>query len=251
MSGSGDNGARTTPAPVGEFPTTHWSVVLAAADEESPQATQALEQLCRTYWYPLYVYVRRRGHSPEDAQDLTQGFFAHLLSRDFLRGVGPKKGQFRSFLLACLKHYLADEWKKAHRTIRGGHQPHFALESQSAEDRYRLEPVDRMDAESLYERRWAVTLMERVLQRLREQSVAAGKSNAFDALQGFLLGDEDVETYAQTAAKLGLTEGAVKVAVHRLRERYRELFREEIAQTVSEPKQIEEEMRYLFEVISR
>ena len=235
----------------GEFAATHWSVVLAAADQESPQAAQALEQLCRTYWYPLYAYVRHRGYSPEDAQDLTQAFFAHLLSRDFLRNVRPDKGLFRSFLLACLKHFLADEWKKAHRAIRGGHQPHLALATQSAEDRYRLEPVDRMDAESLYERRWALTLLERVLERLREQSVAAGKANTFDAMQGFLLGEEGVETYAQTASKLGLTEGAVKMAMHRLRERYRELFREEILQTVADPKEIEEEMRRLFEVISR
>ena len=233
------------------FATTHWSVVLAAADSHSPQANEALEELCRTYWYPLYAFVRRQGHSPEDAQDLTQAFFAHLLSQDFLRNVAPEKGLFRSFLLACLKHFLADEWKKAHRTIRGGDQPHLALDSQSAEDRYRLEPVDRMDAESLYERRWALTLLERVLARLREQSTATGKEKTFDALQGFLLGEEGVETYAQTAAKLGLTEGAVKVAVHRLREGYRGLFRKEIARTVADPKEIEEEMRHLFAVISR
>jgi DNA-directed RNA polymerase specialized sigma24 family protein len=247
----GESSSGTVPVASREFTTTHWSVVLAAGQQEVPQAADALETLCRTYWYPLYAYVRGRGYSPEDAQDLTQALFAHLLSQDFLRNVTPGKGLFRSFLLACLKHFLADEWKKAHRAIRGGHQPHLALESQSAEDRYRLEPVDRMDAESLYERRWALTLLENVLKRLREQSVAAGKAKTFDALQGFLLGEEGVETYALTAAKLGLTEGAVKVAIHRLREHYRELFREEIAQTVADPKQIEDEMRHLFEVISR
>ncbi len=239
------------PASSPQFTTTHWSVVLAAAGGDSAQAVSALEALCRAYWYPLYAYVRRRGYSPEDAEDLTQAFFEHLLNRDFLRHVAPGKGLFRSFLLACLKHFLADEWKKAHRAIRGGNLPHLAWESRSAEDRYRLEPVDRMDAESLYERRWAMTLLERVLGRLRDHSVGAGKAQLFEALEGFLLGEERGPTYAQTAARLGLTEGAVKAAVHRLREHYRHLFREEIAQTVADAREIEEEMRHLFAVISR
>jgi len=225
--------------------------VLAAGREESPQAAEALEKLCRTYWYPLYVYVRRRGYSPEDAQDLTQAFFAHLLSKDFLSGVGPEKGKFRSFLLACLKHFLADEWKKAHRAIRGGNQPPLALESQGAEGRYRLEPSKSMNAECLYERRWALTLLERVLARLREEWTAAGKQNLFNELECELLGEDRADTYAQIAVRLGLSEGAVKMAVHRLREHYRELFREEIAQTVAEPQEIEEEMRHLFAVITR
>jgi len=173
------------------------------------------------------------------------------LSKDFLRGVGPEKGKFRSFLLACLKHFLADEWKKAHRAIRGGNLPPVALESQAAEGRYRLEPAEPMDAESLYERRWALTLLEQVLARLREQWSAAGKQNLFNELESELLGEDRAGTYSQIAAKLGLSEGAVKMAVHRLREQYRELFRQEIAHTVTEPHEIEEEMRHLFAVISR
>ncbi len=233
------------------FATTHWSVVLAARQPGAPGAATALEQLCRTYWYPLYAYVRRRGFSPEDAQDLTQGFFAHLLSKDFLSGVGPEKGRFRSFLLACLKHFLADEWKKAHSEKRGGNKTPLPLETEAAEGRYRLEPVESLDAESLYERRWAMTLLEQVLVRLREQWSAAGKQNLFNELEGELLEEECTDTYAQKAVKLGLTEGAVKMAMHRLREQYKELFRLEIAHTVAEPQDIEEEMRHLFAVISR
>jgi RNA polymerase sigma-70 factor (ECF subfamily) len=234
-----------------DFTTTHWSAVLAAGQADAPKAGEALEKLCRAYWYPLYVYVRRRGHSVEDAQDLTQAFFAHLLRKDFLSGVGPEKGRFRSFLLACLKHFLADEWEKARTAKRGGRGPERLLDLELAEERYRLEARVEANAESLYERRWALELLDRVLDRLRREAVASGREAVFDQLQGGLLGERPTETYAQLGARLGMSETAVKVTVHRLRQRYRELLREEIAHTVARPDEIEEEMRYLFGVVSR
>ena len=235
----------------GQFTTTHWSVVLAARRCDSPQATEALETLCRAYWYPLYAFVRRQGHNSEDAQDLTQGFFAHLLRKDFLSGVAPEKGRFRSFLLACLKHFLTDEWEKARTAKRGGASPPLLLDLEHAEERYQLEARVEVDAQSLYERRWALDLLDHVLDRLRHEAVASSKIAVFDQLQGCLLGEQPTETYAQLGAKLGLSETAVKVTVHRLRQRYRELLREEIAQTRTSPDGIEQEMRYLFEGASR
>lgn len=233
------------------FDTTHWSVVLAAQAAHDPNAAEALEKLCRTYWYPLYAFVRRQGRSPEDAQDLTQGFFAHLLRKDFLSGVGPEKGRFRSFLLACLKHFLADEWEKARTAKRGGNCPEIPLNLEGAEERYQLETCVEADAESLYERRWAVDLLDRVLDRMRHEAVTSGREAVFDQLQGCLLGERPSETYAQLGAHLGMSETAVKVTVHRLRQQYRELLREEIAHTVTRPEEIDEEMRYMFAVVSR
>jgi RNA polymerase sigma factor (sigma-70 family) len=235
----------------GTFVTTHWSVVLEARTHQLPEAAEALENLCRFYWYPLYAYVRRRGYRAEDAQDLTQAFFAHLLSKDFLRGVGPEKGRFRSFLLACLKHFLADEWEKAHTAKRGGASPAPPMDWEEAENRYVLEGAAEASPEGLYERRWAISLLDHTLDRLRTEAVAGGKQVVFEALQGCLLGDRQSETYAQLGARLGLSETSVKVVVHRLRQRYRELLRDQIAHTVARPEEIEEEMRYLFEVVSR
>jgi len=233
------------------FATTHWSVVLAAGQSTDTQAAEALEQLCRSYWYPLYAFVRRQGRSPEDSEDLTQGFFAHLLRKDFLSGVGPEKGRFRSFLLACLKHFLADEWEKVRTAKRGGNCPEMRLDLAGAEERYQLEACVKADAESLFERRWAIDLLDRVLDRLRHEAVASGREAVFDQLQGCLLGERPAETYAQLGARLDMSETAVKVTVHRLRQRYRELLREEIAHTVTRPEEIDEELRYLFEVVSR
>ncbi len=231
------------------FPTTHWSAVLAAGKHESPQAAEALEKLCRTYWYPLYAYVRRSGHSPEDAQDLTQGFLACLLARDSFAQVGPQKGKFRSFLLTALRHFLSDQWSQARAVKRGGGAAVLSLDALEAEGRYRLEPVERLDAEKVYERRWAMTLLEQALNRLREEATAAGKTNLFEALESLVAGESDVSC-GEVAVKLGLTEGAVKSALHRLRERYRALVCEEIAHTVAEPAEIEAEVRYLIAVVS-
>jgi RNA polymerase sigma factor (sigma-70 family) len=232
------------------FTTTHWSVVLAAARPEAPEATAALERLCRTYWYPLYAYVRREGHNPADAQDLTQGFFASLLARNSLLWVAPEKGKFRSFLLASMRHFLSDQRDRARAAKRGGTQQALSLDAQEAEERYHLEPVERLDAERIYERRWAMTLLEQALSRLREETIAAGKADAFASLKDFVAGENDISC-AEAAAQLGLTEGAVKSAVHRLRQRYRELVREEIAQTVADPEEIDEEIRYLITVMSQ
>lgn len=235
----------------GLFATTHWSVVLTAGRARSPQSAEALEDLCRTYWYPLYAYVRRRGYSVEDAQDLTQAFFAHLLSRDFLGGVGPEKGRFRSFLLACLKHYLADEWEKARAAKRGGVGFEGWLDLEQAEDRYQLEACVEASPENMYERRWALDLLDRTLGRLRQDAPASGRDAVCDELQGCLLGERPEETYAQLGMRLGMSETAVKVAVHRLRRRYRELLRDEIAHTVTRLEEVEEELRYLFRIVGR
>ncbi|HRY50568.1 MAG TPA: sigma-70 family RNA polymerase sigma factor [Candidatus Paceibacterota bacterium] len=230
----------------GVFATTHWSVVLAAGQAESPQAAEALEKLCRTYWFPLYAYIRRRGYEVADAQDLVQGFFFHILSRGFLQRARPDKGRFRSFILGSLKFFLADELAKLQAQKRGGGRTMVFLDAHSAEERYRLESVEQMDAEKLFERRWAISLLERVLERLEGEFTAAGKGAAFERLRDFLLGDRGSVTYHDTAAALGMTEGAIKVAVHRMRQRYRELFNEEIAQTVADPAEIEQEMRHVF-----
>lgn len=235
----------------GLFPTTHWSVVLSAGRHELPQAAAALEQLCRTYWYPLYAFVRRRGFRPEDAQDLTQAFFAHLLGKDFLNRVRPEKGRFRSFLLASLKHFLADEWDKDHAARRGGGQVVLRLDDHEAEARYRVEPTDPLDPETFYEHRWALTLLECVLDRLQAEFAAAGKLESFQQLQPFLLGEKAGTTYADMAARLGSTEGGVTMMVHRMRQRYRALFREEIAHTVASPEETDEEMRHLFSLLAR
>ncbi len=232
------------------FATTHWSVVLAAAEQQTPEGTTALEQLCRAYWYPLYAYVRREGHSPEDAQDLTQGFFAQLLARHSLDNVAPEKGRFRSFLLAAMRHFLSVERERARAIKRGGHAQLLSLDAQEAETRYRLEPVDRLDAEKIYEHRWATTLLEKAVIRLREEFAAAGKTKLFEQLRGFAAGDREV-TCGEVAAELGMSESAVKSAVHRLRERYRELVRQEIAHTVADPAEIDSEIRHLKTLLSQ
>lgn len=233
----------------GYFDTTHWSVVLTAQSPCSPSAQVAMETLCGTYWYPLYAFVRRQGHSPHDAQDLTQAFFEHLLRKDFLRQVSPEKGRFRSFLLACLRHFLADEWEKIRANKRSGGKPVISLDAMDAEARYRVEPVNAWDAETIFSRRWALTLIGRVLDRLEREFVVQGKESPFERLQTYLL-NEDGPTYADLAVELGTTEAAIKMTIYRLRRRFRELFREEVAQTVATPAEIDEEIRYLLSGVS-
>jgi RNA polymerase sigma-70 factor (ECF subfamily) len=232
------------------FTTTHWSLVLNARDPASPLATEALEKLCRTYWYPLYVYVRGQGEGDETAKDLTQGFFARLLEKNYLAQVQRERGKFRSFLLAALKHFLADEWDKARAQKRGGGQTLISLDDSTGEDRYRLEPAEAMDAEKLFERRWALTLLEQARARVREEYLKAGKSALYDRLDALEPGDQNAPSYAQVAVELGLTESAVKSAVFRMRQRYRELVREEVANTVENPTEVDAEIRYLISVIS-
>jgi RNA polymerase sigma-70 factor (ECF subfamily) len=227
------------------FATTHWTAVLAAG-KDSAQAAAALEELCRTYWYPLYAYVRRQGHSKEDAEDLTQAFFARFLEKNYLEGLRSEKGRFRAFLLASLKHFLANEWDKSQRQKRGGGIKPISLDWESAEMRYQTTPIDQLSPDKLFDRAWAVTLLEKVIVRLRDESKAENKSGHFEQLKSFLMAGNNSSPYEAVAAALGLTESAVRVAVHRLRRRYRALLREEIRQTLTDPTQVEPEMQALF-----
>jgi len=239
------------PAGAAHFANTHWSIVLSDGDKRNPtRALQSLEKLCRLYWHPLYFYARRQGENPPDAQDLTQEFFARLLQNDLLDSVDRGKGRFRSFLLAAFKHFLSNERDKARAQKRGGGQPIISLDETTCEGRYRLEPAETMDAEKLFERRWALTLLEQARARLNEEYHKAGKTELYDRLKAFESGDQNAPSYAQVAAELGLTESAVKSAVFRMRQRYRELVREEVANTVESPAEIDEEIHYLIRVIS-
>ncbi|HZR20421.1 MAG TPA: ECF-type sigma factor [Verrucomicrobiae bacterium] len=233
------------------FTTTHWSVVLSAGEAESSAGQRALAWLCETYWYPLYVYVRRQGYGPDDAQDLTQEFFCRLLEKNYLRSIDRQKGKFRSFLLAAMEHFLAKHWRDSHRLKRGGGHLILSLDERGAEECYQMEPFAGLTAEHLYERRWALTLIEQALRRLRQEFAAADRSALLEALQPFLSADRADLTYAQVGSRLDMSEGAVKVAVHRLRARYGELVREEIGKTVASPEEVDQELRYLIEVIGR
>jgi RNA polymerase sigma-70 factor (ECF subfamily) len=233
-------------ASAGRFATTHWSVIVAAQGPASPAAQEALAVLCSTYWYPLYVYIRRQGHSVEQTEDLTQGFFAGVLEQHSLKVVDPAKGKFRSFLLAACKHYLAHERSRARAQKRGGGRSFFSLNFHGAEARYRKEPAHTLTAEKLFVRRWALALLDQVLARLREEFASKGKGKLFDHLRVFLLGEKQALPQGKVAEELDMTPGAVKVAVHRLRRRFRELVREEIARTVDSPEEIDDEIRELF-----
>jgi RNA polymerase sigma factor (sigma-70 family) len=227
------------------FLTTHWSVVLAAKDGSSPESVAALEVLCRTYWYPLYAFVRHQGHSPSDAQDLTQEFFARLLAKEYLRAADREKGRFRTFLRVALRRFLANEWDRERRLKRGGGQPPLPLDAVAAEHRYQAERDDVLPPDHLYERRWARALLEQVLSRLRAEYAAGGKTAEFERLKGGLTAERGGIAYADIAAALVLSEGAARVAVHRLRKRFRVLFRAAVAETVSTPEEVEDELRYV------
>jgi RNA polymerase sigma-70 factor (ECF subfamily) len=231
------------------FCTTHWSLVLAGGDTQSPHAKEALEKLCRTYWYPLYAYVRRKGYQPHDAHDLTQEFFARLLARNYLSVTDRNRGKFRSFLLGSLEHFLAREWTKGHAQKRGGGQAVLSLDGADAENRYLLEPSHELTPDKIFDRRWATTLLDQAMARLRQECVATGKGGLFARVESSLSGQKGEATYAEIAAVLKMSEGAIKVAVHRLRRRYGELVRDEIAQTVATPENADEELRYLFTVL--
>jgi len=250
MADAEDTSVGASAAGSAEFTATHWSVVLAAGQKESPQAADALEKLCRTYWYPLYAFVRRQGHSPHDSEDLLQGFFARFLEKEYLATVDRTKGRFRSFLLGALKHYLADQWDKAKAVKRGGRIEFLSLEGESAESRYWEEPASELTPERLYEQRWACVLLERVMARLEQDFDAAGQGPLFAALESFLLEDDRSVSYADLAAEHGLSEGALKMKVQRLRQRYQRLLREEVAHTVARPEEVEDEIRWLFSVVS-
>lgn len=232
------------------FVTTHWTVVLLAGERDSPQAKEALEWLCRTYWYPLYAYVRRQGHHFADAQDLTQEFFARLLERDYLRLADRNRGRFRTFLLTSLKHFLINEWNKANRAKRGGGRRLTSLDVEQTETRFLAEPADERTPDKAFERQWALELLARVLDQLQAEFVSVNRGGVFEELKACLTGEENGSSYAEIGQRLAMSEANVKVTVHRLRHRYRELMREEIARTVENPEAIDEEIRDLLVALS-
>lgn len=233
------------------FGTTHWSVVLAAKDSASPEAMSALARLCQTYWYPLYCCVRRHGRSPEDAQDLTQAFFAKLIEKNQISLADRERGRFRTFLLRSLENFLRSEHEKANTQKRGGGREIVSWDAQTAEERYLEEPTAHVSPEQLFERRWASTLITETLTRLRRELSTTGREELFDQLEPHLWGDDTSTPYATIAAALEMTVVAVKVTVHRLRSRFRAVLREEIGHTVEDPAEIDDEMRRLFQVLTQ
>jgi RNA polymerase sigma factor (sigma-70 family) len=244
--GSTPNSAPTT----GQwFATTHWSVVLTARDSESPHAAEAMEKLCRTYWYPLYAYARRQGRQHEDAQDLTQAFFADFLEKKYVARADRDRGRFRNFFLTSFKNFLSNEWDRARTARRGGGQKLLSWDAQSAENRYAIEPVEAQAPDKAFEKSWAVATLEQALARLREEYSAAGKGAVYENLKLHLWEEKGAETYAGLGARLGMTEAAIKMAVMRLRQRCREALRTEVAHTVENPSEVNEELRYLLSVL--
>lgn len=233
-------------APGDIFATTHWTVVLAAGRRHTPQADRALEELCRTYWFPLYAYVRRRGHAKADAEDLTQAFFTKLLAKNFLAGVGSEKGKFRAFLLAALKHFLANEWDKAQAQKRGGGAAHLSLDWQTADTKFQVAAANEPSPDKAFDREWALALLAKVIERLQQECEADGKIKLFEQLKTFLTAGKADSAQAEVAKILDMEEGAVRVAIHRLRKRYRVLLRDEIAQTLADESQVDAEMQALF-----
>lgn len=233
------------------FVITHWSVVLAAKDRSSPQSDQALETLCRTYWYPLYVFVRRQGRSPHDAQDLVQEFFARLLQKNYLQAVEPERGRFRTFLIMALKRFLANEWDRVRAQKRNGGQAPLPLAAELAEGRYQEEASAEMAADLAFDRQWAITLLDQALARVRDEHERLGKRTEFEVLRQFLTVGHETVPYGAVAVQLGLSEAAVKMAVHRLRQRYRAALREAIGETVVCPEDVDAEVRHLLRVLSR
>ena len=236
--------------PRGQMVTTQWSLVAKASQDESPDGIEALNRLCLIYWYPLYAYVRRHGHSQEEAQDLTQSFFARLLERKYLQFADRSRGRFRTFLITSLKHFLINEWKQAKCEKRGGGRQIISLDAEATETRFRAEPADESSPDKAFERRYATILLGRVLERLEGEFAAVKRSEVFEELKFSLTGEENESSYAEIARRLGMTEGNLKVTVHRLRHRYRELLREEIAMTVDSPEAIDDEIRYLMSALS-
>jgi RNA polymerase sigma factor (sigma-70 family) len=230
------------------YATTHWSVVLAASGTGGPHAQEALEKLCGTYWYPLYAYVRRQGHSPEDAQDLTQEFFARFLEKKYFRLANRERGRFRTFLLSSLKNFLVNEWNRSRAAKRGGGTIHIPIDGLTAENHYNQEPAHNLNAEKIYERNWAMAVLEQVRARLQEE-YASGKPERFAQLESFLPGEESDLTYAEAGRRYGMAEGTLKSDVNRFKKRYRELLRAEVAHTVANPAELEEELRHLIKVL--
>lgn len=232
------------------FETTSWTLILAAADRATPRADAALATLCTSYWYPLYAFIRRRGHDPDRAADLTQGFFASLLERDFLRSVDPARGRFRAFLMAACKNYLANEHDRETAQKRGGVRSPVSIDLRDAEGRYLAEPAHDLTPERLFERRWALTLLDQTLDQLARESHQGGKGGLYERLKPMLTGAEGDLSHAEIGQTLGMTEAAVTKAAQRLRQRYREILRERIAGTLDDPAQLDDEIRTLFAILS-
>ena len=243
-------GPRSERAGPGVFATTHWSVVLTAARGDLPHAADALAKLCQVYWYPLYAYVRRRGCSPEDAQDATQSFFARILRGDLLPRASAQRGRFRSFLLTSLQNFLADEHDRASARKRGGGEPLVSLDGLDGEARYALEPADPASPDQLFERRWATRVLEEAWTVLQAEYAAEGKGELFGELRRFNSAEEEAPAYAEVAGRLGMPENTVKSLVHRLRQRYRALLRTEIARTVADPSEVDAEIRDLLRILA-
>jgi len=232
------------------FVTTRWSVVLAAQDKASPDSAAAWETLCRTYWYPLYAYVRHQGHNPHDAQDLTQEFIARFLAKDYLKAADRDKGHFRTFLRVALKRFLLNEWDRVRAQKRGGGKTIVSFDTELAESKYQTEAPGQ-PPEQVYEREWAMALLHKTMADLRAEYEKAGKTAEYERLKNCLTAERGAISYAQIAADLGMSEGAARVAVHRLRKRFRELFRTAVADTVSEPGEVDEEVRHVVSLLSQ
>jgi len=233
-------------APGDIFATTHWTVVLAAGRRYTPQSDGALEELCRTYWFPLYAYVRRRGHAKEDAEDLVQAFFARFLEKNYLAGLSAERGRFRAFLLASLKHFLINEWKKSQRLKRGGGEQLLSLDWETADTKFQVASTSEPSPDKAFDREWALALLAKVIERLQAECEADGKAKLFAQLKIFLTAGKSETAQTEVAQALGMEEGSVRVVIHRLRKRYRVLLRDEIAQTLADDSQVDAEMRALF-----
>jgi len=235
------------------FHTTHWSVVVAAGEEGSEQAAAALSRLCQTYWFPVYAFIRKKGYSPEQAQDFTQEFFAGFLAKNYVARAARDRGRFRVFLMSSVENFLHNKHDKAHAQKRGGGRQVLSLDLDynDAEERYRIEPVEESDPAAIFEQQWVATLLETIFNRLREEFGAEGRAGLFQHLQGHLWGDIESIPYAQLAQKTGLTEGNVKTIAYRFRERYRGLLRDEIANTVATPGEVDDEIRHLMRIVSQ
>ncbi len=234
-----------------EFATTQWSVVHAAGATSSAASQQALATLCQAYWYPLYSYVRRRVSNPGDAQDLTQAFFAELLAKNYVATVDPTRGRFRAYLLTAFKHFLSKEWEKGRAQKRGGGRPPISLNFDLEDSRYGSEPATDLTPEQIFDRQWAITLLNRIMENLAAEYRASGRACQFELLKGFIIGEHAGTTYREVAEELGLTQAAAKMAAHRMRRRYRELLRHEILQTVNGPEEVDEEIQNLFSTLKR
>ncbi len=229
-----------------QFATTRWSLVLSAGHRSSPDSQRALESLCEAYWFPLYAYVRRRVPDIDEAQDLTQAFFAELLEKNVVGSATPERGRFRAFLLTAFKHFLSKQWVKAKAQKRGSGRAPISLDFEEGDSQYRIEPSAGLTAEQLYDRQWAVTLLGQIMERLEDEFVQGGKAKQFQQLREFIIGEHSGTTYSDVASKLNMTEAAARMAAHRMRRRYRELLREEIAQTVAGSDDVDDEIRNLF-----